>query len=429
MNRSQSNALYERAAAVTPGGVNSPVRAFKGVSGTPLFFHRGSGARMYDEDGNGYIDYVGSWGPLILGHADPDVLASVRETLNDGLSFGTPTTLEIRIAEKIAELVPSVDQVRMVNSGTEATMTAVRLARGHTGRNRIIKFAGCYHGHVDSLLAKAGSGALTLGQPGTPGVPEAVTADTLVVPFNDAEAVQQAFEQYGDEIAGVIVEPVAGNMNCIPPRGDFLATLRSCCDRHGSVLIFDEVMTGFRVALGGAQQLYGITPDLTALGKVVGGGMPVGALGGKKAIMQDLAPTGPVYQAGTLAGNPVTMAAGLATLEKISEDGFHKALDHTASHLAGELSARARAHGIPLLTQQVGGMLGLFFTEQDAVTRFEDVQQCDAERFGQFFDAMLERGVYLAPSAFEASFVSIVHDARALDATLQAADEALAQIG
>jgi glutamate-1-semialdehyde 2,1-aminomutase len=426
MNRSQSNALFERAAAVIPGGVNSPVRAFKGVSGTPLFFHRGAGSRMYDEDGNGYIDYVGSWGPLILGHADTDVLNAVRATIDDGLSFGTPTTLEIEMAEKIVELVPSVDQVRMVNSGTEATMTAVRLARGHTGRDKIIKFAGCYHGHVDSLLAKAGSGALTLGQPGTPGIPEAVTADTLVLPFNDSEAVREAFAQYGDEIAGLIVEPIAGNMNCVPPQGDFLATLRSCCDQHGSVLIFDEVMTGFRVALGGAQQLYGITPDLTAMGKVVGGGMPVGALGGRKAVMQDLAPTGPVYQAGTLAGNPVAMAAGLATLNKISQPGFHDELNDKARRLAEGLSERARAHGVPLVTQQVGGMLGVFFTDADRVTTFEDVQNCDAERFGHFFDAMLERGVYLAPSAFEASFISIAHSDADLEATLDAADEALA---
>jgi glutamate-1-semialdehyde 2,1-aminomutase len=305
-------------------------------------------------------------------------------------------------------------------------MTAVRLARGHTGRYKIIKFAGCYHGHVDSLLAKAGSGALTLGQPGTPGVPEAVTADTLVLPFNDSEAVTQAFEQYGDEIAGLIVEPVAGNMNCVPPQGDFLATLRSCCDRHGSVLIFDEVMTGFRVALGGAQQLYGISPDLTALGKVVGGGMPVGALAGRKAIMQDLAPTGPVYQAGTLAGNPVTMAAGLATLEKISRPGFHDELADKARRLADGFSERARSHGVPLVTQQVGGMLGVFFTEADSVATFADVQNSDAERFGRFFDAMLERGIYLAPSAFEASFISIAHSDADLEATLAAADEALA---
>ncbi len=428
MNRSQSNALFERASAVIPGGVNSPVRAFKGVSGTPLFFHRGEGSRMFDEDGNGYIDYVGSWGPLILGHADADVLNAVRDTIDDGLSFGTPTTLETSLAEKIVEMVPSVDQVRMVNSGTEATMTAVRLARGHTGRNKMVKFAGCYHGHVDSLLAKAGSGALTLGQPGTPGVPEAVTADTIVVPYNDTEAVRQAFEQYGNEIAGLIVEPVAGNMNCIPPQGEFLATLRSCCNQYQSLLIFDEVMTGFRVAAGGAQQYYDVEPDLTALGKVVGGGMPVGALGGRKAIMQSLAPTGPVYQAGTLAGNPVAMAAGLATLEKVSQPDFHDQLSNKAQRLAQGLSERAQARGVPLLTQQVGGMLGVLLTEQDQVASFEDVQNCDAERFGRFFDAMLEQGIYLAPSAFEASFMSIAHSDADIDETLRAAERALEQL-
>jgi glutamate-1-semialdehyde 2,1-aminomutase len=425
MNRSQSNALFERASNVIPGGVNSPVRAFKGVSGTPLFFHRGEGSRMFDEDGNGYIDYVGSWGPLILGHADADVLKAVRDTIDDGLSFGTPTTLETALAEKIVELVPSVDQVRMVNSGTEAAMTGVRLARGHTGRNKIVKFAGCYHGHVDSLLAKAGSGALTLGQPGTAGVPEAVTADTLVLPYNDIDAVKQAFEQYGEEIAGVMVEPVAGNMNCVPPVGDFLSVLRGLCNQYGSVLLFDEVMTGFRVALGGAQDLYGVKPDVTAMGKVVGGGMPVGALGGRRAIMQSLAPTGPIYQAGTLAGNPVAMAAGLATLDKLSQPGFHDDLSARASRLAEGLSERARERGVPMLTHQVGGMLGIFFTEQDQVASFENVQNCDAERFGRFFDTMLEQGIYLAPSAFEASFISIVHSDADIEETLQAAERAL----
>jgi glutamate-1-semialdehyde 2,1-aminomutase len=428
MSRKHSESLFRRAEKVIPGGVNSPVRAFKGVGGTPVFFHRGEGAWMFDEDDNKYVDYVGSWGPLILGHCDADVIEAVQKTLRDGLSFGAPTVLEVEIAEKIVELVPSIDQVRMVNSGTEATMTAIRLARGHTGRNKIIKFQGCYHGHVDSLLVKAGSGALTLGIPGTPGVPDAVTADTLVLPFNDSAAVAEAFAKYGDEIACVIVEPVAGNMNCVPPQGNFLQSLREACDDNGALLIFDEVMTGFRLAPGGAQDFYHITPDLTALGKVVGGGMPVGALGGKREVMQSLAPTGPVYQAGTLAGNPVAMAAGLATLNKLGRPGFHEELAQKTKRLADGLAETARSSGIALTTQQVGGMFGIFFTDQTRITSFTDVQACDADRFGRFFNAMLDRGVYLAPSAFEAGFVSIAHSDADIDATLDAAREAFGAI-
>ncbi|AFT72090.1 Glutamate-1-semialdehyde aminotransferase [Alloalcanivorax dieselolei B5] len=428
MSRTQSEQLFRRAQKHIPGGVNSPVRAFNGVGGTPVFFERAEGAYLFDEDDNRYIDYVGSWGPMVLGHNAPAVREAVQQAVARGLSFGAPTEVEVEMADLVCEMVPSMDMVRMVNSGTEATMSAIRLARGHTGRDKIIKFEGCYHGHVDSLLVQAGSGALTLGTPSSPGVPAAVTADTLVLPYNDAAAVAEVFAQQGSDIAAVIVEPVAGNMNCVPPTQGFLDTLRAQCSEHGALLIFDEVMTGFRVALGGAQALYGITPDLTTLGKIIGGGMPVGALGGRREIMESLAPLGPVYQAGTLSGNPVAMAAGLATLQALREPGFHDALEAKARRLTEGLSMAARECGIGFTTNQVGGMFGLFFTEQTRISRFSEVMACDKERFQRFFHAMLDRGIYLAPSAFEAGFVSIAHSDEDIDATIKAAREAFAAL-
>lgn len=426
MGRKLSEQLFRQAQQHIPGGVNSPVRAFKGVGGTPVFFHAAKGAHLFDEDGNRYIDYIGSWGPMILGHNHPSVINAVQNAITDGLSFGAPTALEVTMAEKVCSLVPSMDMVRMVNSGTEATMSAIRLARGYTGRDKIIKFEGCYHGHADSLLVKAGSGALTLGTPSSPGVPAAVAADTLTLTYNDVTSVEQAFNEYGGDIAAVIVEPVAGNMNCIPPTPAFLEALRKFCDQHGSVLIFDEVMTGFRVALGGAQAMYGVTPDLTTLGKIIGGGMPVGAFGGKKAIMEHLAPLGPVYQAGTLSGNPVAMAAGIATLEQISEPGFYDALTARTTQLLDGLTELAHAQGVAFTTAQAGGMFGLFFTEQSRVSRFDQVMACDSERFSRFFHAMLDQGVYLAPSAFEAGFVSAAHSEDDIAQTLEAARKAFA---
>jgi glutamate-1-semialdehyde 2,1-aminomutase len=418
--------LFSDAKTVIPGGVNSPVRAFKGVGGTPVFVDRAQGAYLHDSDGRRYIDYVGSWGPMILGHAHPEVIAAVRETAAKGLSFGAPTELETRMAHKVCALMPSIELVRMVSSGTEATMSAIRLARGYTGRDKIVKFEGCYHGHSDSLLVKAGSGALTLGVPSSPGVPASLAQHTLTLAYNDSTAVEEAFAECGNEIACIIVEPVAGNMNCIPPEPGFLQTLRAVCDRYGSVLIFDEVMTGFRVALGGAQAYYGIVPDLTTLGKVIGGGMPVGAFGGKRAIMEQLAPLGPVYQAGTLSGNPVTMAAGLKTLELISAPGFYEALAEKTAQLAKGFKARASEAGVPLAVNYVGGMFGLFFTEEPAVTRFAQAVVCDQEYFKRFFHAMLERGVYLAPSAFEAGFVSAAHSDTDIERTLDTAAAAFA---
>lgn len=420
----QSNLLYEQAQKVIPGGVNSPVRAFNGVGGTPVFFQRGKGAYIYDVDDQKYIDYVGSWGPLILGHNDDDVISAVKTAIDQGMTFGAPTELEVKLATKITELMPSIEQVRMVSSGTEATMSAIRLARGYTNRNIIVKFEGCYHGHADSLLVKAGSGALTLGVPSSPGVPAEVSKHTITLPYNDIAAVEACFKEHGNDIACLIVEPVAGNMNCIPPIPGFLEALREQCTLHGSVLIFDEVMTGFRVALGGAQAHYGITPDMTTLGKVVGGGMPVGAFGGRKEIMQHLAPTGPVYQAGTLSGNPVAMAAGLATLEKVSQPGFHTELSAKTKRLADGLADAARAQGIALSTNQVGGMFGFFFTGETNITQFSQSLACDVERFKRFYRAMLERGIYLAPSAFEAGFMSQAHTNEDIDATLAAAREA-----
>ena len=426
MSRKHSEQLFRQAQKHIPGGVNSPVRAFKGVGGTPVFFHSASGAYLHDEDDNRYIDYVGSWGPMILGHNHPQVIAAVQAAVQNGLSFGAPTATEVAMADKVCELVPSMDMVRMVNSGTEATMSAIRLARGYTGRDKIIKFEGCYHGHVDSLLVKAGSGAM--GIPGSPGVPAAVTGDTLVLDYNDAASVETAFQEYGDQIAAVIVEPVAGNMNCVPPTKAFLQALRQYCDDHGSVLIFDEVMTGFRVALGGAQALYDVTPDMTTLGKIIGGGMPVGAFGGKRAIMEHLAPLGPVYQAGTLSGNPVAMAAGLTTLNLLSEPGFHQALTEKTTRLLDGLTEAAHAEGVAFTTAQAGAMFGLFFTDQSRISSFAEVMACDSERFNRFFHAMLDQGVYLAPSAFEAGFVSAAHSDEDIDATIAAARKAFAKV-
>jgi len=425
---SQSESLFARARRHIPGGVNSPVRAFRAVGGDPIFFQRGEGAYLVDADGRHYVDYVGSWGPMINGHAHPQVVRAVQDAAAAGLGFGAPTAIETEMADTLCALMPAIEQIRMVNSGTEATMSAIRLARGFTGRDAIVKFEGCYHGHADSLLVKAGSGALTLGVPTSPGVPADLAAHTLTLDFNDSEQVEAVFSKLGDKIAAVIVEPVAGNMNCVPPLPGFLPCLRRCCDTHGSLLIFDEVMTGFRVALGGAQAHYGIKPDLTTLGKVIGGGLPVGAFGGRADVMAHIAPLGPVYQAGTLSGNPVAMAAGLANLRLVQEAGFYERLGDTAGRLTAGMIERARAAGIGLSSNQVGGMFGLFFTDQDPVSNFSQVMACDQERFVRFFRGMLEQGVYLAPSAFEAGFVSSAHDDRAIAATLNAAEQVFATL-
>jgi len=418
---SQSSDLFKQACQHIPGGVNSPVRAFKGVGGDPVFFARGEGAYMWDEDGNKYIDYVGSWGPMILGHAFPDVIAAVKAAADNGLGFGAPTRIETEMADLVCKLVPSVEKVRMVSSGTEATMSAIRLARGFTGRDKIVKFEGCYHGHSDSLLVKAGSGALTLGVPTSPGVPADLAAHTLTLEYNNLEQVEQVFQETGDQIACIIVEPVAGNMNCVPPVPGFLQGLRKVCDAQGTVLIFDEVMTGFRVALGGAQSNYDVTPDLTTLGKVLGGGLPVGAFGGRVDIMNHIAPDGPVYQAGTLSGNPVAMAAGLATLTAIQKKGFHQGLAARTSALMQGLEDAAKEIGIPLTTQSVGAMFGVFFTDEDSITSFSQVMACDVDRFRKFYHGMLDAGIYLAPSAFEAGFMSAAHTDDDISATLDAA--------
>ncbi|NJA08356.1 glutamate-1-semialdehyde 2,1-aminomutase [Methylococcaceae bacterium WWC4] len=418
-----SSELFSQAQQVIPGGVNSPVRAFKGVGGTPVYFDRAQGAYVWDAEGKRYIDYVGSWGPMILGHAHPAVIDAVKLSAEKGLSFGAPTEIETLMAQTVCELLPSIEMIRMVSSGTEATMSALRLARGYTGRDKIVKFEGCYHGHSDSLLVKAGSGALTLGVPSSPGVPAALAADTITLAYNDSDAVKQTFVEVGDKIACIIVEPVAGNMNCIPPEPGFLQTLREVCDQYGSVLIFDEVMTGFRVGLQGAQGLYGIKPDLTTLGKIIGGGLPVGAFGGSRKIMEYLAPLGPVYQAGTLSGCPVAMAAGLKTLELISAPGFYDALTAKTAHLLAGLQAAAESAGIAFTTNQVGGMFGLFFSNEKPVSRFSQVMACDVDRFKHFFHGMLDKGVYLAPSAFEAGFVSAAHMDEDLQATVEAAAE------
>ena len=420
--------LYEEACKYIPGGVNSPVRAFRGVGGEPIFFARARGSRVWAADGREFIDYVGSWGPMILGHADPAVIRAVQEKAADGLSFGAPTELETVMARKIIDMVPSIELVRMVSSGTEATMSAIRLARGYTQRQKIIKFEGCYHGHSDSLLVKAGSGMLTLGVPTSPGVPPELAAHTVTLSYNDIAQVHAAFREIGAQVACVIVEPVAGNMNCIPPVPGFLEALREECTRHGAVLIFDEVMTGFRVARGGAQQLYGIRPDLTTLGKIVGGGMPVGVFGGRRDIMSHIAPLGPVYQAGTLSGNPVAMAAGLATLQGIDVPGFHARLGAMTDRLVSGLAAAAKQAGIPLATNHVCGMFGLFFTSAAQVTSYAEATACDVERFKRFFHGMIAEGVYLAPSAFEAGFVSAAHSADDIDATIAAASRVLARI-
>jgi glutamate-1-semialdehyde 2,1-aminomutase len=419
--------LYSQACQYIPGGVNSPVRAFRGVGGEPIFFRRAQGARVFSADGREFLDYVGSWGPMIAGHAHPAVIAAVQRVAVDGLSFGAPTELETQLARKVVETMPSIEMVRFVSSGTEATMSAIRLARGFTGRETIVKFEGCYHGHSDSLLIKAGSGALTLGVPSSPGVPRDLAKHTVTLAYNDAAAVRDALRRIGDEVACVIVEPVAGNMNCVPPAPGFLETLRAECDRCGALLILDEVMTGFRVALGGAQALYGVRPDLTTLGKIIGGGMPVGAFGGRRDVMERLAPLGPVYQAGTLSGNPVSMAAGLATLDLVSAPGFHAHLAATTARLVDGLAAAARRAGVPFATNHVCGMFGMFFTDEPHVDSFAKVSACDAARFGRFFHAMLDAGVYLAPSAFEAGFVSAAHTAADVDATVAAAGRAFAR--
>jgi len=421
-------ACFERAAERIPGGVNSPARSFRSVGGTPLFIQSAAGAWIHDTEGNAYVDYVGSFGPAIVGHAHPAVVEAVRAAAGDGLSFGAPTERETLLAEHLCERVPSLDMVRLVNSGTEAAMSALRLARGYTGRNLIVKFEGCYHGHVDALLVKAGSGALTHGTPSSPGVPAAVVADTLTLPYNDLDAAASLFAERGDDIACVMVEPVAGNMNCVPPAEGFLEGLRRLCSEHASLLIFDEVMTGFRVGPGGAQARFGVPPDMTALGKVIGGGLPVGAFGGSRAVMEQLAPLGPVYQAGTLSGNPLATAAGLATLKLVDEPGFFPALEERTAELMAGLRQRAAAAGVALTTNQAGAMFGLFFTDAPAVTCLADVMACDAERFARFFQAMLAEGVYLAPSAFEAGFVSAAHDAAAIEHTLDAAERAFARL-
>jgi len=420
--------LFTEACKYIPGGVNSPVRAFRGVGGEPIFFARARGSRVWAADGREFIDYVGSWGPMILGHADPAVIKAVQETAVNGLSFGAPTELETVVARKIIELVPSIELVRMCSSGTEATMSAIRLARGYTKRNKIIKFEGCYHGHSDSLLVKAGSGMLTLGVPTSPGVPPELAAHTVTLSYNDAAQVRAAFAEIGSDVACVIVEPVAGNMNCIPPVPGFLEALREQCTQHGAVLIFDEVMTGFRVAKGGAQELYGVRPDLTTLGKIVGGGMPVGAFGGRREIMEHIAPLGPVYQAGTLSGNPVAMAAGLATLSGLEAPGFHAKLGRATDRLVAGLADAAARAGVPLATNHVCGMFGFFFTGAGRVNSYAEATACDVERFKRFFHGMLAEGVYLAPSAFEAGFISAAHTDADIDATIAAAGRVFARL-
>ncbi|OBU36177.1 glutamate-1-semialdehyde-2,1-aminomutase [Photobacterium phosphoreum] len=420
--------LFAKAQQKIPGGVNSPVRAFAGVGGTPLFIERADGAYIFDADGNAYIDYVGSWGPMILGHNHAAIRDAVIKAAQQGLSFGAPTAMEITMAELVSELVPSMEMVRMVSSGTEATMSAIRLARGFTGRDKILKFEGCYHGHADCLLVKAGSGALTLGQPSSPGVPADFAKHTLTATYNDLDSVREAFMAQPDQIACIIVEPVAGNMNCIPPVPGFLQGVREICDEFGALLILDEVMTGFRVAQGGAQAYYNVKPDITTLGKIIGGGMPVGAFGGRRDVMEFIAPTGPVYQAGTLSGNPVAMAAGHACLNVLIEKGNEKRLANTTKRLADGFKALADKHGIPLAVNQVGAMFGFFFIDQDTVTCYDDVTKCDIERFKRFFNLMLDKGVYLTPSAYEACFTSLAHNDKEIDATLEAADFAFATL-
>ncbi|MAD74226.1 MAG: glutamate-1-semialdehyde-2,1-aminomutase [Rheinheimera sp.] len=425
---SLSETLFQRAQRTIPGGVNSPVRAFKSVGGTPVFIERANGAYLFDVDGKRYIDYIGSWGPMLLGHNHPAIRDAVIQAAANGLSFGAPCPAEIDMAEKIAQLVPSMEMVRMVSSGTEATMSAIRLARGYTGRDTILKFEGCYHGHADSLLVKAGSGALTLGVPNSPGVPADFAKYTLTCEFNNLAQVADIFAERGDDIACIIVEPVAGNMNCIPPEPDFLQGLRRICDEYQTVLIFDEVMTGFRVALGGAQAVYQVTPDLTTLGKIIGGGMPVGAFGGRREIMQHIAPLGPVYQAGTLSGNPIAMAAGLAALNEISKPEVFEKLTAKTSQLIAGIDTAARQHGVPMTFNQVGGMFGFFFSKEAKVSNFQQATQCDISAFKHFFHLMLEKGIYLAPSAYEAGFLSLAHSDDDLKATIDAAANSFAAL-
>jgi glutamate-1-semialdehyde 2,1-aminomutase len=426
MNRNTSTSLMQRALQSIPGGVNSPVRAFKGVGGDPIFFAGADGAYLRDVDGNQFIDYIGSWGPMILGHNFAPTVQAVTDQVKKALSFGAPTEIEIELAEKIISLVPSMDRVRMVNSGTEATMSAIRLARGFTGRDMIVKFAGCYHGHSDSLLVKAGSGVLTLGLPNSPGVPEDLAKHTLTAPFNDAAAISELMAAVGDQVACIIVEPIAGNMGCITPLPGYLETLKELCEKHGAVLIFDEVMTGFRVASGGAQELYGVQPDLTTLGKIVGGGLPVGAFGGRAEIMNCIAPAGPVYQAGTLSGNPLAMAAGLATLNHLTADVYAK-IGVTTDALVSGIIAAAEKHAVPLSENHVCGMFGFFFSD-DHVTNYDDVAASNVGHFNAFFHEMLAQGIYLAPSAFEAGFLSAQHGEEEIESTLQAADVAFAKL-
>ncbi|HET8817024.1 MAG TPA: glutamate-1-semialdehyde 2,1-aminomutase [Pseudidiomarina sp.] len=425
---SRSEELFAQAQLSIPGGVNSPVRAFNGVGGSPIFIESADGAYMFDADGKRYIDYVGSWGPMILGHNHAAIREATHKAVDRGLSFGTPTSTEITMAEKIKSLVPSIEKVRMVNSGTEATMTAIRLARGYTGRDKILKFEGCYHGHADALLVKAGSGALTLGVPNSPGIPEDFAKHTLTVTFNDIESVRAIFKELGNQIATIIVEPVAGNMNCIPPVPGFLEGLRSICDEYGSVLIFDEVMTGFRVARGGAQEYYNVIPDLTTLGKVIGGGMPVGAFGGKREIMDYIAPVGPVYQAGTLSGNPVAMAAGFAALSQLHNTNLYEGLYDRVDRLVNGLQERADAAGIPFTTNRAGSMFGFFFSGDGPITSYQQATECNMQHFKHFYHSMLKQGVYLAPSAFEAGFMSAAHSDADIQATLDAAENAFAEL-
>ena len=424
----RSSELFAAAQKSIPGGVNSPVRAFKGVGGDPIFFKSSEGAYLTDEDDNRYVDYVASWGPMIAGHSHPKVLAAVQEVVAKSLGFGAPTAIETEMANRVCEIVPSVEMVRMVNSGTEATMSAIRLARGFTNRDKIVKFEGCYHGHSDSLLVKAGSGALTLGVPTSPGVPASLAEHTITLQFNDIDQVRKAFGEIGEQIACIIVEPVAGNMNCVPPVPGFLEGLREVCDQYKAVLIFDEVMTGFRVSLGGAQEHYNVMPDLTTLGKVIGGGLPVGAFGGRLNIMEMISPLGPVYQAGTLSGNPVSMAAGLATLDLISAPGVHAGLNEKAKMLCNGLKARAKAANIPLTTNQVGGMFGVFFSSEDVISAFSQVTECNIERFQKFYHGMLEQGVYLAPSAYETGFISMAHGEAEINKTLDAAEKVFSDL-
>ena len=417
----KSEKLYHEALTLMPGGVNSPVRAFNGVGGTPLFIEKADGAYIYDVDEKAYIDYVGSWGPMILGHNDADVAEAVINAVRKGLSYGAPTEIETKMANLVTQLMPSIEMLRMVNSGTEATMSAIRLARGYTGRDKIIKFEGCYHGHADYLLVKAGSGALTFGHPTSPGVPQDFVKHTLVCDYNDLESVKKQFEQFPDQIAAIIIEPVAGNMNCVPAKKSFLQGLRSLCDNYGALLIIDEVMTGFRVALGGAQEYYDVIPDLTCLGKIIGGGMPVGAFGGRSEIMQQLAPTGPIYQAGTLSGNPVAMAAGYTTLTKLMDVGIYQELEEKTAILVNGLLSAARRFNVPFVVNHAGGMFGFFFTAALEVSSYKDVMNCNVELFKKFYHHMLAEGVYFAPSAFEAGFMSLMHTDKEINLTIDAA--------